>query len=407
MRYLSKILVVICITLVAGCTESNKYDLNNPHFVNSELNSVNEINISSSIEKIVDYYESTYRLPYDSAMDIPWFQEQDSYIEPNYSEEIHREDILNYDLSVHLPIFVVQSEIDPVNIGLYNLLRAIENCVDFFESELCQDEYTFYVEGDNVYIKQEKTHEVNEYIFFLREKLEFHFHHTVYNDDGILEEYQISFREDEYYELIVYSTNCDNTENSCILMYSFHDFEVNEFVKFTPTSNEAAIIIYLPEKEEVITNYGFMGVLSYSKQNDDKTLVSFNSRQNELRLYLNEFDNWNRLVEVPNQEKYSNVDVEYSLYFDENLLLEGNVYLNQFGVVYYDLKTYTDTFNFIDEDLITLSSININSPFDYDFINEKLEYSENELHRVMDKYDMSHSKEDFFLNIQYKLLFSD
>lgn len=403
---LSRFLLIVLVSMFILSCGSNTDDsskITNNYFDNLSIDSGSELRLDHYIQELEEYYESTYSYSYDSFDLDYWPNSEGSYVEMNHGGVIERHDLLNYHLS-HDNILTFSSRIDPTYLKLREMYETIRyDCKDVFEGEICLEEYLFHFEGDNVYISIEEDDELTEFVFTMKDgKINFIYVYTSIKDGKLYYFVKMEYQEDEYFEQIDFIPEEFANYDDGFIRYRYHDIINQEYVNFIPDEFGGSTKIYLFESNELIDQYSYTDVISYQLNVRNTSLVSFNDSLSSFKLNLSEFLGWDQLVLYPGQTVDLGIDLEYSLFDGDEILLTNGVFVSETDKVYYRLLCgYLDLYN-IDEDLITLESIGIDSPYDQEFIAEKLAFSNAELLRIREKYDFYESFLEYRTHIMEK-----
>lgn len=386
-------LFLIIIFTLSSCKKEEVFHLENPFFTNNEVNSLEDLsNIDFMISTIEDYYYDTYFSGFRDFNSTSYFQDEPTYIDIDFDKTIYRYEFLNYHIEKDNYI-LRDALIDPNNESLltaYSFMK--EACPNLKEGELCENRYTFYIEEDNYYIKETRLlqREELDYVFLdIHGESQYIFQLKHYDEHNKMDSHlKCTLTEDKQYEEILLDLTSSHIDR-----YKLHNFETKEIIYYGFDD----LIIYLEETNEIIWTDKDISKIEYQQLVRNVTLVSFDNTLEHFTINLSEFRGWDRLVEI--EDAPNNSDKRYYKLYNGDTLLFDEVTSNMLGSVLYTIENN----NFNNESELLLDGTGITTPYDYNFINQKLTMSEQLAKDIIGKYNFYLSEEEFHNYLLNKL----
>ncbi len=355
------------LVFLSGCAK-----LPQDYFTNTTRDSIDDalVLLKGYKDDLQEYYTETYpnEFVYSDISGI------DGYETVNPSKaEYDRDEFVNYNLTDHRRhgqfshLSVVLTQIDEV-------ITLAEKCDKLKEGVFCASDeedgasIMFQMEEKqlvfvyNVDIERRTYRTVFEYHFQMEDEkvvLTHHYDMKSKSTDGIIEELDLEYKEDNYENSTLYQ----KLPNATTYMYK-HDIQNEKFYNIIKTSQFYTLSYITTDEYFAITTQNNskdtyieddFELFTYEKYNGNKKVFGYDGDNNEFFVNLSEISGWNRIVRTTN-------GTTFVLYSDMSVIE------NLSAMVEFDKGEYAYTRT------VNPFNIGLNIPFTVTIINEKEEF---------------------------------
>lgn len=383
MKRILIIFLLLFIIPLGGCRSQDLLD--NVYFDNAEFDSIYEFFgvADNHIDYVDDYYEDTNREPYVGRR----IGDDDGYInwEPSEEGEIQRHEMLNYHMT-DTREYRMYSEIYHLTEHFWYVKSlALAGCASnsLVEGEVCEPEsdllsFQYFVEGNNAFASYKYKHAQStieiDFLFiydFPEVYLDFNYKRVVTETGELSRVSHVEYMSNEFEKVEVFEPSSLD-EPDGVYKYSYWDFETGDYTTMRKYSSEYFRLgRYVGETDEFFS-------MTIDDSPDRRFAYEKYIRETRILSYYDKLSYFYNLNELPGWDRAVLRDDNflYDLYYGNTLLTDSHdikYERNEGEYIYFMHHHYDEP---ITDEILNLSIIGLDVPYDSDYFLMKRVYFE-------------------------------